>query len=107
MILGILRRSGGTEEGSQEFSVEANTQTAGWTLFFEKLQSLGEVPSRRLEDRIRELCHKAVTANDSELKQVMTELQSCLHDHADRLRQLMVLKLSKRKNDHPPERRAN
>jgi hypothetical protein len=106
MILGILRESVYDELENREHPVGKNTQTTGWTRFFDTVHSLTEVPSRRLEDRIRELCHKAVTANDPELADVISELQSCLRDHAERLRQMMILKLSNRRVDHPPERRA-
>jgi hypothetical protein len=42
--------------------------------------------SRRLEDRIRELCGKALTANDHELSLVIPELQAALHEAIERLR---------------------
>jgi hypothetical protein len=70
------------------------------------VHSLGNVPARRLEDRIRELCDKALTADASELEEVFSELRSSLHEHSERLRKIMVLKLSSKKDGHPPERRA-
>ncbi len=52
------------------------------------------VPSRRLEDRIRELCAKAVAAPDSaDFNEVMQQLRECLREHANRLRQLAARKL--------------
>ena len=101
-----LRETVDAQSKNGEYPVGRNTQTTGWTRFFDTVHSFVEVPSRRLEDRIRELCHKAVTANDSELAQVISELQSSLRDHAERLRQMVILKLSNRRDDHPPERRA-
>ena len=46
------------------------------------------VHSRNLDDRIRELCAKAVTAADSELEPVQTELREALREHNERLRRL-------------------
>jgi hypothetical protein len=39
---------------------------------------------RRLEDRIRYLCRKALTARDDELGALLSELRSALHEHANR-----------------------
>ena len=45
--------------------------------------------SHRLEDRIKELCAKAVITPESpELNEVLKNLQSTLHEHTERLRQL-------------------
>jgi hypothetical protein len=52
------------------------------------------VRARRLEDRIRELCAKALTAHDSELDVVFPALQLALHQHSDRLRKLAADKLA-------------
>ena len=53
-----------------------------------------DVRSRRLEDRIRELCAKAVSAPDSaDLNEVMQQLREALREHANRLRQLAARKL--------------
>jgi hypothetical protein len=46
------------------------------------------VPSRRLEDHIRELCARAVAAPGDELEPILSNLKACLHEHAERLRQL-------------------
>ena len=52
------------------------------------------VPSRRLEDRIRELCAKALAAPDSaDSNEVMQQLREALREHANRLRQLAARKL--------------
>jgi hypothetical protein len=52
------------------------------------------MPSRRLEDRIRELCAKAVAADSSELSAIFSELKSALHEHSERLRKLAAEKLA-------------
>jgi len=51
------------------------------------------VPSRRLEDQIKDLCSKAVAANDAELRPILLELRESLHEHTDRLRKLAAQKL--------------
>jgi hypothetical protein len=53
------------------------------------------MPSRRLEDRIRQLCAKAVAAAESDLEPVITELKVALHEHTERLRKLAALKLAR------------
>ena len=45
---------------------------------------------RRLEDRIRELCSKAVASDDSEFASVMSELRSAMREHIDKIRTLAV-----------------
>jgi hypothetical protein len=43
--------------------------------------------SRRLEDRIRDLCAKAVVTTDpEELNAVLQQLSSALHDQVERIR---------------------
>lgn len=61
---------------------------------------------RRLEDRIRELCAKALMASGPELASVLEDLKSALHEHTERLRQVAVLKLVTGGNGSPPERRS-
>ena len=57
------------------------------------------VPSRRLEDRIRELCAKALAAPDSaDSTGVMQQLREALREHANRLRQLAARKLRPRQS---------
>jgi hypothetical protein len=51
------------------------------------------VPSRRLDDRIRELCAMVCSAENHELEPLITELRSALHEHNQRLRKLAVAKL--------------
>ena len=50
--------------------------------------------ARRLEDRIRQLCAQAVTAQDPELHGILSSLQSALREHTDRLRKLAAAKLA-------------
>jgi hypothetical protein len=51
------------------------------------------VLSRRLDDRIRDLCAKAVEADQEELESIFAELKQALREHAERLRKLAVRKL--------------
>ena len=41
-----------------------------------------------LDDRIRALCAKAVTTNDDDFEEIMSQLQSALREHAERMRKL-------------------
>src|SRR5258708_15160810 len=50
--------------------------------------------ARRLEDAIRELCARAVAAQDSELDSIFSALQQALREHNDRLRKLAAAKLA-------------
>ena len=60
------------------------------------------MPSRRLEDRIRELCSKAVAADDSaNFREVMRELREALREHSNRLRELAARKLRPEGRDRP------
>src|SRR5260370_29787002 len=59
---------------------------------------------RRLEDRIRELCAKALIARGPELHLILEELKSALHEHSERLRQVAVLKLVSGGSGSPEER---
>jgi hypothetical protein len=45
------------------------------------------VPTRRLDDRIRELCSEAIAATSShKVKPILAELRSAIHQHTQRLR---------------------
>ena len=81
------------------------TQDTGVNLLFARvciehpldMGKLGEVwhcMLRRLEDRIRYICWKALTARDDELGSLFWELRSALHEHANRLRQLAAPKFA-------------
>jgi hypothetical protein len=48
----------------------------------------------------------ALTAPDSELDAVFTELKSALRQHTERLRKLLAIKLVSRTKDQPPDRRS-
>jgi hypothetical protein len=52
------------------------------------------MPSRRLEDRIQELCSTVVTAGDAEWEAAMLGLKSALREHTERLRKLAGRKLA-------------
>ena len=52
------------------------------------------MPSRRLEDHIRELCAKAIDAETKEFQPVLEELKAALREHTGRLRQLAARKLT-------------
>lgn len=62
---------------------------------------------RRLEDRIRELCAKTLTAQGAaDLEPILSELNSALHQHMERLRKTAGSKLVRRADDSFPERRS-
>jgi hypothetical protein len=52
------------------------------------------VPSRRLDDRIRELCSKVVSADENDLEPLIEDLKSALREHNSRLRKLAAAKLA-------------
>jgi hypothetical protein len=67
--------------------------------------ALFRVSSRRLEDRMRELCAKVVLAQGEELETTLAALQEALAEHAKRFRKLATEGLL---NDlSRPERRAS
>jgi hypothetical protein len=46
---------------------------------------------QRLDDRIRELCAKAVATPESpQLDEILRQLQQALHEHAKRLREMVA-----------------
>jgi hypothetical protein len=47
-------------------------------------------PTDNLEDRIRELCAKAVAAPESESESILSELRAMIHEHVNRARDLAV-----------------
>lgn len=61
---------------------------------------------RRLEDRIRELCAKALIARGPDLASVLEDLKTALREHTERLRQVAALKLVSGGKGSPPERRS-
>jgi hypothetical protein len=60
------------------------------------------VPFQHLDERIRELCAKAVMAPEGELESILKELNSTLREHAIQLRKLAASKLAG--GGKPPER---
>jgi hypothetical protein len=63
------------------------------------------VRTRRLDDRIRELCSDAVAAKDSpHVKSILSELQSAIHQYTSRFR-ARASAILKGRSDLPPERR--
>jgi uncharacterized coiled-coil protein SlyX len=59
--------------------------------------------SRRLEDRVRDLCAKVVGAKDSEIEQTLKELRQALAEHNRRLRKMAAQKLTGQEHE---ERRS-
>lgn len=51
------------------------------------------MPSRRLEDRIRELCAAVVSADDQEMPRIISRLNAALHEHNERLRKWAAARL--------------
>ncbi len=52
------------------------------------------VPSRRLEDKIRNLCALARMVRDDEAWLILSELRILLHQHVEHLRMVAAAKLS-------------
>lgn len=50
--------------------------------------------SRRLDDRLRELCAKVVRVSDEDAEPVIRELQSVLHEKIEQLRTLTAAHLT-------------
>ncbi len=82
-----------------------HTQNTVWRLPLFSVVAC-RVPSRRLDDHIRDLCAKALTAPDSELDAIFSELNGALHGHNERLRKLAAEKLASRQKEDLPERRS-
>jgi hypothetical protein len=62
--------------------------------------------SRRLDDRIRDLCANVVAADEPELEPKISELKSALREHTARLRKMVATKIAGLK-DQPEERRSH
>ncbi len=52
-----------------------------------------EIPS--LEDRIRELCSRALAAEEPELEPILSELRAALREHARLVRQMAAQALNR------------
>ena len=54
-----------------------------------------------MEDKIRQLCARAVAAGDDDLKEAISELQAALREHTQELRKTFIEQLG-RKDLSPP-----
>jgi len=54
-----------------------------------------KVPKRRLEDRIRELCARVLSAEGEEFESAILALRAALSEHNAQLRRLTALKLAR------------
>lgn len=52
------------------------------------------VSSRRLDIRIRDLCARALTADDHNSAPILEELQVALHQHATQLREMALRQMA-------------
>lgn len=52
----------------------------------DKIVFFPQMPSRRLEDRIRELCDQLIVAEPDEVGSLVEQLRSALREHVQRLR---------------------
>jgi hypothetical protein len=64
-------------------------------------------PQRRIEDRIRELCAKAVAATDSDLERALRELSQLLRGTIEHMRRGATSLLVEGKPLLEPRRREN
>ncbi len=57
-----------------------------------------------MEDKIRQLCARAVAAGDDDLKDAISELQAALREHTQDLRKTLIEHLGGRRDlRHPTE----
>jgi hypothetical protein len=61
------------------------------------------VPSRRLEDHIKDLCAKVIASRETELDPAISELKVALREHTIRLRRMVADNLARGK---PNSRRS-
>ena len=54
------------------------------------------VPSRRIDDHIRDLCAKVAHSDGNDYEPTLSELKAALREHADRLRKMAVQSLAKK-----------
>ena len=59
--------------------------------------------SSPLGERIRELCAKAITAEDSEVQAVLSELQAALREHSQVVRQMATQTLNGESEQGPSD----
>jgi hypothetical protein len=55
------------------------------------------VYSRRISDRIRELCTQVAAAGDANFAEILSELQIALREHASRTRKMALRQLAGRR----------
>jgi hypothetical protein len=53
------------------------------------------VPSRRLDDRIKELCTLAVSADDADFAAVLSDLRSAPREHSARMREVAMRQIGR------------
>jgi hypothetical protein len=59
------------------------------------------MPSRRTDDRIRELCRQAIAADDASFASVLSELRSAMREHIQHLRKMAVHPLAEETERRP------
>lgn len=64
------------------------------------------MPSRRLDDRIRELCVQVVNAPENHKEEIIRQLQSAISEKIGRLRTMTARKLLGGGNNHRDRRSA-
>jgi hypothetical protein len=67
-----------------------------YTRLVKRCSNLAHMSLQELNDRIRDLCAKAVEAEQHELEPLFEELKSALRDHIDQLRELAAAKLARK-----------
>jgi len=103
-ILELMRR----RKGDSGISRRRSQLKTGLTYLAEAAKDVGKnMPSRRLEDRIRSLCRQALQVDGVDFETTLAELRSSLHEHSERLRQIMALRLATQTHTQLPERRAH
>ena len=58
--------------------------------------ALYRVPSRRIDDRIRDLCAKVASSEGNDYEPTISELNAALREHTDRLRKMAAESLAKK-----------
>jgi hypothetical protein len=61
------------------------------------MKGLNFTPDLSLSDRIRELCAEATNAGDANFGEILSELQSALHEHAARAHEMGIGQIAGRK----------
>ncbi len=58
--------------------------------------ALYRVPSRRIDDRIRDLCAKVASSEGNDYEPTLSELKAALREHTGRLRKMAAESLAKK-----------